>query len=341
MKIVKKDTKHGILVIKPEVLDDLWVLEKIIEKGDLISGKSFRSITMQRDGVNIKTGRRPVFLKIVSESVEYNEQELRVKGKIIEGPDDVSHGYHTFEIKPDYIVTIEKPSTWHKWQMQRLEKAGIKAAKVLVCVVDEKEADFASISSRVDMLTTIRGPSGKSFDGFEEQKKKYYNEIILFIKDKLSTGLYEKVIIAGPGFSKENLMTIIKDKEKDLSDKIITDSVSHTGIAGIRELINRGTIDQVTQESELSKQTQLVDEFFVQLSKEGLVTYGLSASRSAIINGNANMLLISDTNVHDNEELIDLAEKMRTETHIIDTHHDSGKRFALFGGIAVFLRYKL
>tara|TARA_Y100000310_G_C20635686_1_gene791025 strand:- start:813 stop:1829 length:1017 start_codon:yes stop_codon:yes gene_type:complete len=338
MKIVKKDTKHGKLVIKPEVLDDLWVLEKIIEKNDLISGKTFRSITMTRDGMNIKTGRRPVFLKINAESVEFNEHELRVKGKILEGPDEVSHGYHTFEIKPDNIVTIEKE--WKQWQIQKLEKAAVKPVKILACVLDEKEADFALIGNKVDMLASIRGPSGKSFDGHEEIKKKYYAEIIEYIRNKLETGKYEKVVIAGPGFTKENIYNIIKE-DKSLVNKIITDSVSHTGIAGIRELINRGAIDQIVKESDVSFQTQIIDEFFVQIAKDGLVEYGLNGSRSAIENGNAEMLLIADTEVHENEELIDMAEKLKTKVHIIDTQHEAGKRFSLFGGIAVFLRYKI
>ena len=340
MKIIKKDIKHGKLVIKPEILDDLWILEKIIEKDDLISGKTFRSITMQRDGVNVKTGKRPVFLKIIAEGVEYNEHELRVKGKIIEGPDEVSHGYHTFEIKPDSIVTIEKPNNWHEWQLKRLEKAAVKPVKILVCIIDEKEADFASIGNKMDVLASIQGPSGKSFDGFEEAKKKYYAEVIDFIKNKLDLGKYEKLIIAGPGFTKENILNLIKN-DKNLVGKIITDSVSHTGIAGFRELMNRGTIDLVSKESEISRQTQLIDEFFTQISKDGLVEYGLSASRSAIENGNCEMLLIADTEVKENEDLIVLAEQLRAEVHIIDTHHEAGKRFSLFGGIAVFLRYKI
>ncbi|RLI96396.1 MAG: mRNA surveillance protein Pelota, partial [Candidatus Aenigmatarchaeota archaeon] len=48
MKIIKKDLRHNKLVIKPETEDDLWVLEKIIQPGDLVSGKTVRSIAIER-----------------------------------------------------------------------------------------------------------------------------------------------------------------------------------------------------------------------------------------------------------------------------------------------------
>lgn len=330
--------KHSTLVIKPEVLDDLWVLEKLVDKGDVVSGRTLRSMVMQRDGVNVKTGQRPVFLKIIAESMDYSEQELRVKGKIIEGPDDVSHGYHTFEIKPDNVVTIEKPNGWKKWQLQRLENASIAPVKILACVLDESEADFASITNKVDMLFTIRGPSGKAYDGYEESKKRYYIEIINFIKDKLAT--HEKIVIAGPGFTKENVIKIIKEKE-DFANRITVDSVSHTGISGIQELMNRGTIDRLTKSSDISKQTQLIDLFFKEVATDGLITYGLLMCKAALESGNAKILMISDEKVRQNDELLALADSTKTEIKIIDTHHEAGKRFNLFGGIAVFLRYKI
>ena len=46
MKIIHKDLKKGIIKIKAQNLDDLWYLSHIIDKGDLISGKTERKIQL-------------------------------------------------------------------------------------------------------------------------------------------------------------------------------------------------------------------------------------------------------------------------------------------------------
>ena len=44
MKIIKQDTKEGIIEIVPETLDDLWHLSHIIVEGDNASSKTPRRI---------------------------------------------------------------------------------------------------------------------------------------------------------------------------------------------------------------------------------------------------------------------------------------------------------
>ena len=46
MKVTKKRLKgrEGEIALTPESLDDLWHLERIIEKGDLVSGSSERKV---------------------------------------------------------------------------------------------------------------------------------------------------------------------------------------------------------------------------------------------------------------------------------------------------------
>ena len=44
MKIVKQDTKNGIIEVVPETLDDLWHLSHIVEVNDNVSSKTTRRI---------------------------------------------------------------------------------------------------------------------------------------------------------------------------------------------------------------------------------------------------------------------------------------------------------
>ena len=69
-----------------------------------------------------KGDRKPMWLKLKVKSVSFHEfsNRLRIKGTILEGPEDfVSFGsYHTFNIETGQQVTIQK-SEWLKNELKR------------------------------------------------------------------------------------------------------------------------------------------------------------------------------------------------------------------------------
>ena len=79
-KIVMKskfDLKHGIGKLVPENKDDLFLLEGIIKKGDLVKAKTLRSVEVRRGEKKEKVGKRAVVLKI--EAVSYTHLTLPTK----------------------------------------------------------------------------------------------------------------------------------------------------------------------------------------------------------------------------------------------------------------------
>ncbi|MFX0029352.1 MAG: hypothetical protein ACFE8B_09090 [Candidatus Hermodarchaeota archaeon] len=112
MKILKIDQKLREIIVKPENLNDLWTLYNIISEGDEVSTRTQRRVILKEGS----TGERKVMnLKLKVESISFHEfsNRLRVKGKILEGPDDfISYGsYHTFNIEPLLKIRIIK----EKW----------------------------------------------------------------------------------------------------------------------------------------------------------------------------------------------------------------------------------
>ena len=85
MKVIKIDRKNNELVVVPENIDDLWHLEKIISKGDLVSGKTDRKIKPKTEGE--KAMRITLFVDILSEEVSFHEHSgvLKVNGIIMGG----------------------------------------------------------------------------------------------------------------------------------------------------------------------------------------------------------------------------------------------------------------
>ena len=107
MKILKQNFREEV-VVKPETLEDLWNLKKIVTEGDILGAMTFRSIEVK--GENEKVPKRQMFLKIKLEKLEFDEdgQNLKLGGKIVKGPEDVPHAYHTLIIGPNDTLGVTK-----------------------------------------------------------------------------------------------------------------------------------------------------------------------------------------------------------------------------------------
>ncbi|MEK6816500.1 MAG: mRNA surveillance protein Pelota, partial [Nanoarchaeota archaeon] len=83
MKVVYKNFKAGDLKVQTQNLDDLWYLSNIVDENDLVSGKTFRKIKIGQEP-NVKVVKKPVFLTIQVEKVEFHKysNSLRVSGKV-------------------------------------------------------------------------------------------------------------------------------------------------------------------------------------------------------------------------------------------------------------------
>ncbi len=336
MKIVKKDLKHGILKIKIDNPDDAWNLESILEKGDFISGKSFRSGEILRGDQKEKTKKKPVFLKILLEKKEFHEYtgKLRLTGKVVEGPEDIISSYHTLEAEEGKILTIEK--NWKKWQLEKINRCLNEQPKILLCVIDEREANLAEIKERMKTISDVYNKKAGKEHGSDY--KEFFREVFSILKSKSDV---DNIVVAGPGFAKEEFLKEVKKEDPELAKKIILESCSHTGSVGISEVIKRGVLERVSRDSRISEETRIVEDFFGELSKDGLVTYGKKEIEKALNMGAVEKLIITEGLVRENEELLKKAEKIRAEIHIISEEHESGKRLKNLGGIAAFLRFKV
>ena len=326
------DLKHNIAKITPENLDDVYLLEKIILPGTLVTAKTIRSKEIKRGDEKIKGKEESMTLTVLIEKTEFTEDfGLRAGGKIIAGPEDVEKGHHTIEVKPNTFLKIEKK--WKQWEIDKINSASKKSEKILICILDETEADLWIVQERKKHLVHLTCSLGKK-SGIST-KPQYYAELTKQIEDKEA----DYVIVAGPAFAKEELTAFMK--QKNIRKNITMDTTTQTGEAGLHELFNRGILEKVAKVSRLSEETQIVEKLLFEIAKEGLAVYGLSETKRALDIGAVEVLLISDKKVRENEELLEMAEKMKTRTMIISTEHQSCEKLYNLGGVAGLLRYKV
>jgi len=335
------DLKHNIGKITPQSPEDLIILKEVLTPGILVTAKTPRSVKIRREGrlVRAKTGRREVVLTIDVEKIDL-EQELRLTGKIVEAPENVDRGYHTIEVEPGTFLKIEKE--WKGWEVDRIKSAERKPEPVLICVLDETEADFYLLKGRYKHLLHLSSEAiGKRFETkkFEVKEKEYYKSILNELKKRSER--VKRLVIVGPGFAKGEIQKLIKEREKELLEKIIIESVFHTGNVGLQELLRKGLVERITKFSRVTEETKAVERLLTEITKDGKAVYGLDKTKEALESGAVELLLVSEKKIRDFESLLELADKMKTKIMVISTSHESGEKLFGLGGIGAILRYKL
>jgi len=341
MKILKSDLKHGMIFVKIEVEEDLWYLKNIIVVGDSVKSRTMRSQFIERNDQKIKTGKKSMLLKLELEKIEFNENvyKLRLMGKIIEGPDDVQLGsYHTIEVGVGDLLAIIK-NKWKKYEIDKIKKSEKKVPKTLLAVVDNNEATFAILGA--SGLKIVSDLSNRYSIQYEEEKTpEFYRSVAKEIENLSQDS--KKIILAGPGFAKEHVKKIL-EKQPELDEKVIIDSTSSATRSGIAELLKRGNLDKIIQESEVIKETKLIEEFFTHLKKDdGFGIYGVDEIEKANEIGAIEIILVSDKRIKNQEieELLNFIENKGGKIEVISTAHDSGEQFDRMGGLGATLRFK-
>lgn len=352
MKLLFKDIKKGEVRIKTENQEDLWYLSNIVDEGDLIKGKTLRKIKIgEKEQRSLKIIKKPVFIQIKTEKIEFakDSSNLRLLGKITQGPEDVPLGtHHSFNIEENSIITIKKEK-WLRFQLDKLKEACQgKISKILIVVHDREEAYFALMKKYgYTILTTIKGSVQKK-DMEQQIKGNFYLEILKQIKEYVNRYGINNVILASPAFWKEDLMKELKDEE--LKDRIILATCSSVGKNGIEEVLKRPETKEALKQDRISKETNLVESLLEEISKNSLAVYGLEETENASFAGAVKILLVTNAFIQksrqeNNYEKIDnmmkSVEQQKGEIDIISFEHEAGKKLNGLGGIAAILRYKL
>ena len=323
--------------VVPETLDDIWHLEKIVEKGDLITARSERRFKTESG----KSERKNIKVKITLEQIEYHKdsRKLRLLGTVVEGHpiEYITIGaHHTIEVLPELMFTITKEH-WKNYQLERLKHAvaASRKPKLMIVVMDDEEATLALLRDfGLEQKGTIRsGKSGKAFA--TKEKDSYFEEIAAAIKN------FEKIIIAGPGFTKDNFA---KWLPTELSKKCLFADIGGAGTPGLHEVLKKGIVEKVIKDARAATESALVEELLSKIPTDNS-TYGIAQVEAALDYGAAEKLLLADSYFSDNrdlaEKLLKKAESTRTETHIISTESEAGEQLEHLGGVAATLRFKI
>jgi protein pelota len=151
------------------------------------------------------------------------------------------------------------------------------------------------------------------------------------------------VILAGPGFTKEDLKKLIDSSLPDLAKRIAMDDTSSIGRSGFQEVLRRGAVKSVIESSRIAREAKLIEDLFREIATDGRAAYGIKEVESAKNFGAVETLLVLDELARRGslEEIMRDVAAARGKVVIFSSEFEPGDRLRSLGGVAALLRFKI
>jgi len=330
--------RYGEIQLFPESIDDLWHLRHLITSGDLVFATTFRSVDTAPDKIRPeKAEKRPVRLGLRIDRVEFSEHgiRLRLTGVIEHGVD--TGAYHTINVEIGFEISVIKQ--WRPIDLERIDRA-VKASVygvIHILTIEEGEAELFRLRQYgPESVITITSGSGKGSD--TDTRAGFFGQVLTVIAD--ITG---PLIIAGPGFIKDDFIRFAKNRSCTSADRAIVVETRRIGRGAVQEVIGKGALDKLIDDLQLSREVKMMEEVLLRISQDSAVAYGRQEVGEAIEFGAVEQVLIADTLLRDEDvmHLIEKAEAMRATIVVLSSSFEPGERLVALGGIAALLRYRL
>ncbi|MDE1854827.1 MAG: mRNA surveillance protein pelota [Candidatus Micrarchaeota archaeon] len=337
MKVIRYSEGTGQLKLVPSSFDDLYLLARVIGVGDKVTASTYRRFRPNEGDVG---EQKEVVIELLVEKVEVdkNAQKLRLMGKILSGkPLEYVKlgGYHTTTVGEGDAITIWKDE-WKAYVLSMIKKAVADSRKPRLAVVamDDEKATFAYVRGYgIDVVTEIYSKLSKrlSSKDFDKARDAYFDEIV----KKAGSMQVDVVVIAGPGFMKDDLKRYIEAKRISMGKKLAYTSASDAERSGVREAIQSDTVSRLLENEKVKKEFELLNEFLAGLNV-GASYSGAGRVADALSQYLVGTILVNDSVLNDSEikATLDSAYRQKVEIEVFNSDDDAGTQLKNFHNIA-------
>ena len=339
------------LTVVPESLDDLWHLQYVLEPGDRVAGDTTRRIQRSEDHMRDTGGEREhMWVCIAVDTVEFHKfaNRLRVGGEIVACSREDQLGFHhTLNVEERDEISIEK---WFKPDQEaRLEEAkeATESPDVAIVTVEEGLAHVHTVAQYgTEERATISGPTGKG------EYARDRSELFAELATVLSRMDVDAIILAGPGFTKQDALKYLEMNEPDVAEQVTTVDTASVGDRGVHEVLKRGAVADVQRETRIEAEAEAIDELTKRIAEGAKAAYGPDEVAKAAEYGAIERLLILDDRLRqergpDGEWSVDVDDVVRTveqkggDVTVFSSEFPPGQQLSNLGGIAALLRYRI
>ncbi len=289
---LKKDFKQGNVSLKVTLPDDLWYLTHIIAPGDAITMKTERKLKLGNSDTNMKVVRKQMVLKLRIESVDLSDAtELRAKGIVLQGPEEVPHGsYHTFGISVNDSFTLHKPS-WPSYLVDKLDEAlANNSQTVIIAQYDREQVLFSLVrQTGIEHLAEVKVSVPKK-QYAQATDGSLYEQIIQKVNEYIVSYKATGIVFASADFWKKYVEEKLSPELKKISIFVSTPEVSRSSVG---KLLTRPELHQLLANQRLQKEEVLVGEILKKLDQD-LAVYGFDDVKLAANSGSVAKLAVTE-----------------------------------------------
>jgi protein pelota len=339
------------VTLVPETLDDLWHLQYVLEPGDLVAGDTTRRI--QRDDEELRdTGgeREHMHVTLDVEEVEFHKfaNRLRVSGVIEDCSREDQLGFHhTLNVESHDEIEVEK--VWKPDQDARLEEAeeASENPDVAIVTVEEGEAYIHTVAQYgADEHGRFTGTTGKG--EYARERSELFDEL----GAALARMDVDAIVLAGPGFTKQDARKYIADEYPAVAELITMVDTASVGDRGVHEVLKRGAVEDVQEETRIAREAEYVDELMARIADGHEAAYGPEAVAEAAEYGAIDELLVLDETLRqergpdgdweiDVNDVVTTVEQQGGSVTVFSSEFPPGQQLRNLGGIAALLRYRI
>jgi len=370
MKLIKKNIekdKSGAVTLIPTEPEDMWHIYNLIQKGDQLKATTIRRVISETATGSTNKSTVHLTLTIIVEKSHFDVQssQLHVSGRNITESKHVKIGaYHTLDLFVDHTLTLIKEE-WDIVSLERIDEACdiTKTADVAAVVLQEGLANICLITNT---MTVVRQrievsipKKRKGFaSGYEGSMKKFYQQIMDGILHHINFDIIKLLIIASPGFVKDDLYTYMMNEAMKNEIKVLIENKSKIALIhcssghkhALVEVLNEQSIRNQLSETKYSMEIKALQRFYDMLNKDtGRAFYGIKSIMSACENGAIETLLLSDKlfrsdDIETRKKYIKLVEDVRAmggKVLIYSSLHNTGEQLNQLTGVAAILSFPM
>jgi len=370
MKLVHKNFEKdgsGSVTLIPEEAEDMWHAYNLISQNDKLRSTTIRRVTTQSETGSTSSNKVRTMLTIQVEAVEFDTQAsmLRVKGRNIVENQYVKMGqYHTIDLELNRKFCVTK-DYWDCIAIERVDSAcdPTQHADLAAIVMQEGIAHVCLVTSCMTIVrskidVTIPRKRKGNCSQHDKSLLKFYDKIIQAILRHVNFNVVKCVLVASPGFVKDQFYEYMLNQAAKLDQKGILENrskfiLTHASSGfkhSLKEVLSDPSIANKLSDTKASGEVKALDSFFKMMQDEpARAFYGFNQVSRANDALAIETLLVTDelfraSDLPTRRKYVNLVESVKEnggDVKVFSSLHVSGEQLGMLSGVAAILRFPM
>ncbi|KAF0723403.1 hypothetical protein AaE_009876, partial [Aphanomyces astaci] len=236
MKLLKKNISEkdgtGSVSLRAEEPEDMWHVFNLIHKGDTLKTTTVRKVVKEGATGSTSSQRMRMSLALEIDKIDFDPAKclLRIKGVNVEENPHVRMGAsHTTDLELNKDFTLKK-NCWDLMSIERIETACnvAKQADVAAVVMQTGLAHLCLITGHMTVIRAkIESSIPRKRPGNTSHAKgveRFYDNIVQSLKRHIDFNLVKCVLVASPGFVKDDFFKYMLEYAVRTDDKVLLEN---------------------------------------------------------------------------------------------------------------------